>query len=138
MPIRDPEERRAYHREWKRKRREDWFAGKKCVKCGSAEKLELDHIDRTTKVSHNIWSWTEERRLAEIAKCQVLCEQCHQAKTTSERIAHGTLARYTNGCRCEPCRAHKVMRRKLEKRRAAARKRARNGSGPAEAEPQGN
>ena len=73
-----------YQREWVAKRRADFFKDKKCVQCGSTERLELDHIDRETKESHSIWSWSEVRRLAEIAKCQVLCHECHRLKTRKE------------------------------------------------------
>lgn len=75
------DKKREYDREWVRKRRATFFAGKCCVKCGSTESLELDHIDPAEKVSHAIWSWREERRLAEAAKCQVLCYKCHKKKT---------------------------------------------------------
>jgi hypothetical protein len=43
--------------------------------------LELDHVDPALKVSHRVWSWARERREAELAKCQVLCHDCHVAKT---------------------------------------------------------
>lgn len=104
------ETKRAYQREWVRKRREAFFEGKTCVKCGSTERLELDHIDRSTKVSHNIWSWSESRREVELAKCQVLCYDCHKAKSVAESIQwlgvaqHGTQSKYTLGCRCDACR----------------------------------
>jgi 5-methylcytosine-specific restriction endonuclease McrA len=75
---------RDYQRTWIARRRAEWFADKQCVRCGSVEKLRLDHIDAKTKVrrmDHAIWSWSLERREAEIAKCQVLCEECHKLKT---------------------------------------------------------
>lgn len=79
------EEKRAYDREWMRKRREDWFsANGPCVDCGSWERLEIDHVDRSTKVSHRIWSWSEKRRLEELAKCAVRCHTCHRKKTNPE------------------------------------------------------
>ncbi len=73
-----------YQREWIAKRRNDYFKDKYCVKCGSVEKLELDHIDYNNKTTHRIWSWSEERRLKEIEKCQVLCHNCHREKTIEE------------------------------------------------------
>ena len=85
MPYIDRETQRAYQRAWRAKRRSDFFAGKVCARCGSAENLELDHIDRTTKVSHAIWSWSEARRQAELAKCQVLCAECHKDKTQADQ-----------------------------------------------------
>jgi 5-methylcytosine-specific restriction endonuclease McrA len=83
MPYKDPEVQRNYCRQWVAKRRADYFADKACVKCGSKDRLELDHIDPAEKTHHAIWTWSEERRLAEIAKCQVLCYKCHKEKTAA-------------------------------------------------------
>ena len=92
MPIADPEARRKYQREWYAKRRADYLADKCCVRCGATVDLRLDHIDPKTKVSHSIWSWSQERRDAEIAKCQVLCEPCHKKKTVQgQEHAHGEM-----------------------------------------------
>jgi hypothetical protein len=78
--------------------------------CGSTSSLELDHIDRNTKVTHRIWSWSEARRNEEIAKCQILCEDCHQSKTVQQlselnslELVHGTRRGYDKGCRCNRC-----------------------------------
>lgn len=62
--------------------------GGKCVKCSSDNKLEFDHIDRSTKINHRIWTWGAVKRAAEIAKCQLLCQPCHIDKSTSEQVAH--------------------------------------------------
>jgi hypothetical protein len=86
MGYSNPDLQREFNRKWVAARRAAWFAGKQCVKCGSTESLELDHIDPATKVSHSIWSWTAERREAELAKCQVLCRKCHQEKSLTENI----------------------------------------------------
>ncbi len=50
--------------------------------CGSWNDLELDHINPETKVSHNIWSWSEKRRIKELKKCQPLCFGCHKKKSS--------------------------------------------------------
>ena|SRR6185312_966201 len=84
MPIADLRARREYHRRWSAARRAAAMAGASCVRCGSAARLELDHIDPSTKIDHKIWSWSKPRRLAELAKCQWLCHDCHRAKTTLE------------------------------------------------------
>lgn len=80
-----------------------------CRQCFSWDRLEVDHVDRTTKVGHKVWSWTPERRAAELAKCQVLCHDCHLKKTILERTPpHGSNGRYTSKkfrCRCNECRA---------------------------------
>jgi hypothetical protein len=84
MPYSDPAKQTEYQRQWMAKRRADWFEGKVCVECGAAGELDLDHKDPKKKVSHRIWSWSEERRLAELAKCRPLCIPCHEKKTTRE------------------------------------------------------
>lgn len=111
MPIADLEERRKYHREWRAKRRAEFFKGKCCIKCGGTDDLELDHIDPAEKTSHKIWTWSESRRLAEIAKCQILCRACHLVKTQSQKPIthgymvdrHGTNGMYRRGCKCGLC-----------------------------------
>ncbi|BCP02499.1 hypothetical protein MINTM018_52680 (plasmid) [Mycobacterium intracellulare] len=89
MPYRpssyDKETMRAYQRKWIADRRAAYFADKLCVQCGAAERLELDHIIPESKEHSAIWSWSQARRDAELKKCQVLCHDCHQAKTTEER-----------------------------------------------------
>lgn len=67
-----------------RARRAAFFAGKACARCGGVHQLELDHVERASKVHHAIWSWSQERREAELAKCQVLCRACHREKTRAE------------------------------------------------------
>lgn len=66
------------------KRRTAWFVENgPCVDCGSDENLRLDHKDASQKVSHRIWSWSDDRRLAELAKCVVRCYPCHIVKTNN-------------------------------------------------------
>lgn len=119
MPLKDKAARNEYSKKWVAKRRYDFFLGKSCATCGSTEKLQLDHIDRLKKTSHRIWSWCEPKRLAEIQKCQVLCEECHKVKTAKEvykPITHNDSG-YSRGCRCELCRAAHSERMKLRDRR---------------------
>jgi len=106
------EAKREYQREWMSVRRADWIASKGgiCAECGSTESLEIDHVDPTTKTTSvaTLWSRTEAVRLLELKKCQVLCETCHQAKTTrqfSVDSPHGTYGRYKKRCRCDECKA---------------------------------
>jgi hypothetical protein len=114
MPYADPAQQREYMRVWVARRRAAWFADKVCAWCGSDEQLELDHVDRSQKVDHRLWSWSQERREAELAKCQVLCHPCHLLKTELCRdnpsqvngLQHGTVTTYRKrGCRCGLCRA---------------------------------
>lgn len=84
MAYSDPERQREYQRLWMAERRAEYLADKRCVKCGSTEELEIDHIDSTKKVDHRIWSWSKERREVELKKCQVLCARHHLEKTCAE------------------------------------------------------
>lgn len=115
MPYADPDVQREYQRVRVARIRAEWLADKCCVKCGSKDKLHVDHIDPRTKVSHRIWSWSAPRRAEELAKCQVLCKDCHKEKSIEElrtHPAHGTQKRYahwTEPCRCEACtEAHRA------------------------------
>lgn len=76
--------KRKYQRKWTAARRAAFYAGKRCEFCGSRENLELDHKDPKQKVSHRIWNWSAARREVEIAKCQILCEDCHKEKTKED------------------------------------------------------
>ena len=96
------------------------MADKFCVRCGSTESLEVDHIDPALKVTHSVWSWSIPRRDIELAKCQVLCTVCHKAKTKAQRPipAHGTVSRYSSKawkCRCDLCRKANAERGALNK-----------------------
>lgn len=85
MPYADPDQQREYQRLWVQRRRDDWFLNNgPCVDCGTWESLELDHVDRTLKISHKIWTWSDARRLPELAKCVARCEPCHAKKSGSE------------------------------------------------------
>lgn len=109
-------------------RRLQWFLENgPCVVCGSSENLELDHIVPEEKVSHNIWSWSYEKRIEELNKCQVLCHQCHLKKTSEWRasflVCDGvkTSNYYKYKCRCEQCRyAANSKRSEKRARRLAA------------------
>ena len=117
-------EQQKYQREWCAKRRAEFLADKSCVVCGTKQRLEVDHIDPALKVSHNVWSWSPERRATELAKCQVLCNQHHKEKTRAQRPVpeHGTISRYggIHKCRCDACRKANAERKK----RNEAKKRA--------------
>jgi 5-methylcytosine-specific restriction endonuclease McrA len=81
MPYRSLALRRRYGRTWLADRRAAWLKEHGPCRCGSWEQLEVDHIDPAQKVDHRLWSWSKERRDAELAKCQVLCHTCHLDKT---------------------------------------------------------
>jgi len=127
MPAgKNREKYNAYMREYMRK----WMAdrhekavnqlGGKCVQCGSMEKLEFDHIvrgsqDPRTRGGRGImWTFSEERLQAELAKCQLLCHDCHFKKTTEENIRLGRKVDHGGGltgkrnCYCPLCKPLKV------------------------------
>lgn len=118
MPYADPDKQREYMRKWIHDRRVAWFADKFCIWCGGRERLELDHIDPSLKVTHRIWSWAEAKREVELAKCRVLCRPCHMYKsmwldnpTYLNGFKHGTRSMYQkHKCRCEECRAWQSAR----------------------------
>jgi ketosteroid isomerase-like protein len=74
-----------------------------CVKCGESDPvvLEFNHLDPATKTA-NICDMIHFRvfpariRL-EMAKCEVLCANCHQRHTTRQSLAHYKLGFGENG-----------------------------------------
>lgn len=125
MPYKDRAAQTNYQSKWMQERREAWLLKYgPCVLCGSWDNLEVDHIDRTIKVDHRVWSWSEQRRSEELSKCQVLCHSCHRAKTNIECYpnthrngvaigAHGTTTNYRRGCRCAECTLAKSCYKKM-------------------------
>lgn len=133
--MRNKENYNAYQREYQKNRyslrRNNALEalGGKCKVCGSKENLELDHINRDEK-SFNIsrlWSIAEEDYNKELAKCQVLCNGCHEKKTredlgqVSAKDTHGTISssRY---CKCALCREAKNAYSRVYKREWRKRK----------------
>lgn len=58
-----------------------------CVKCGSTENLEIDHIDRSSKeidIARCLSGIKESKLKQELDKCQLLCQKCHNYKTFHE------------------------------------------------------
>lgn len=115
MPYKDPEKQRAFQAAHLAARRALWISENGPCACGSFDRLEVDHIDPATKTMQPgaIWSRRAEVRERELSLCQVLCHDCHQAKTSAAYAAqpppdHGTLARYKSRrypCGCTQCLA---------------------------------
>jgi hypothetical protein len=114
MPSSDPNYAKEYMRgRYQRRKREAIETlGGRCVRCGSKDNLEVDHIDRSKKEFpfSRMYALSQERFDAELAKCQLLCNSCHVQKTIEERghnkrTEHGTYVCYRYaGCRCDLCR----------------------------------
>jgi 5-methylcytosine-specific restriction endonuclease McrA len=113
-----------YMRDRRRKRKAALIdmCGGECMDCGSTERLEFDHVDPLTKVkevsSAKMLDGPMARVLEEVAKCRLLCHDCHRLKTVRcgetggghNKIinpAHGTAAQYNWGCRCDDCKLWK-------------------------------
>lgn len=91
MPIKDKYVRTEYQREWARRRRErnrklvqDYKVEKGCADCGyngHHAALEFDHIS-DNKVQNVATLMGKEKALwEEIAKCEVVCSNCHSIRT---------------------------------------------------------
>lgn len=81
-----------YHRKWKARRTEllrIWKHAAGCAECGfrgHPAALEFDHVQGTklnhvSKLSTHAW----ETIMAEIAKCDVVCANCHRLRTLARR-----------------------------------------------------
>lgn len=127
MPTRDKEKYNAYMREYMYKRyykiRQEMLdeLGGQCVKCGSKERLEIDHKDPNSKVIELTDSHSEQLYKEELVKCQLLCRKCHEDKSIKEkghnRAQHGTITMYTHHkCRCIECsEVNRILSRKYKK-----------------------
>ncbi len=105
----------AYHREWRAKRMA-WCRsqlGDSCIQCGSIDRLEIDHIDASTKTFEIGRGLCKPLAViqSELRKCQLLCFACHQHKTKTLDLPvakHGSPRMYNHHkCRCEQCRQWK-------------------------------
>jgi len=113
MPYKDKQKRIEYQAARSRQRRIEAIKllGSKCVRCQSSESLEIDHINPDTKTLNwaKMYGASEQRFLAELAKCQLLCKTCHIEKSIKEQgfqpRRHGRESMYRHGCRCDLCRA---------------------------------
>lgn len=106
---------RVYHlkRYYKRKNEIISLLGGKCNKCGSVERLEIDHKNPDDKIFSVtlLLSFSKQRVNEEIKKCQLLCKKCHIEKNILEagnkpsKDNHGSLSCYQHQrCRCRLCK----------------------------------
>jgi 5-methylcytosine-specific restriction endonuclease McrA len=73
---------------WRRKVMDRFKVRKGCASCGYNSHpyaLEFDHIDPATKRMKisDMYCYSWKRVKVELAKCQVLCGNCHNIKTIS-------------------------------------------------------
>jgi hypothetical protein len=111
----------AYMKRWYDRRHAEAVAalGGHCARCPTTEDLQFDHIDPAVKTMEiaRMWTASEKRFRAELAKCQLLCRPHHLDKTLAERGlqrgkgTHGTAAayRYCGPPRCQECRQAKSV-----------------------------
>ena len=108
---------RKYMAERRARRRRDLIAllGGACVRCGTADDLDFDHIDATTcsfRVSGRGLDKPWAVLLEEVAKCQLLCGPHHWEKTLSagevETVDHGGGVSGKRNCPCKPCKDKKA------------------------------
>jgi len=93
----DYEYNRRNHRRWADKKltwqkdRAAWVrqlkAGRTCTDCGGSfppEAMHWDHLPGTLKlgeISNNMTKWSRKLIVAEIAKCELVCANCHAIRT---------------------------------------------------------
>lgn len=114
MPLKGAA-KKAYQLAWISKRRQQWIDDNgPCAQCKGDIDLEVDHIDPKDKHLNpsQLWSLAPDNlvRVAELAKCQVLCRQCHLAKTATYRQdnqVHGLWMYTKYKCKCNVCTAAK-------------------------------
>lgn len=82
---------RQYQLAWIKRRRQDWInTNGPCVRCSSWDDLEVDHRNHEEKLYNvsSLWALapTNPKRVSELEKCQVLCADCHGAKTAQSAV----------------------------------------------------
>ena len=88
MPYKNKADANAYMkrhmlaRYYRKKQKMIDMLGGKCTNCGTDKNLEFDHIDPLQKsfTIGKLWSLAWEKVLKELAKCRLLCEDCHAAR----------------------------------------------------------
>ena len=99
---------KEYHRAYyhKRRARIHEYLGGVCAVCGTTENLEVDHLDPKEKIFNIAHRLSVKNIKDELAKCQLLCKQCHAKKTAKENEGwtHGTIYGWMKKkCTCEIC-----------------------------------
>ena len=109
-------DRRLYWSNYNLKRREEHrqilisFLGGRCIKCGSTDRLEFDHVDPLTKlfsIGANLAS-SIDKLMIEIKKCQLLCHDCHEDRHNKKEVEHGNGVAGKHHCKCILCRTKRT------------------------------
>jgi hypothetical protein len=96
-------ERAAMYQERQRQRRREWMDELKsgpCADCGLTFPpvcMDFDHLgdDKTQIVSRLVYGNASNARvLAEVAKCELVCSNCHRIRTFIERKQCGAPRKY--------------------------------------------
>ena len=63
------------------------YLGGKCSMCPSSMNLDIDHIkphEKTFTLSNKVLKLPDKELVKELLKCQLLCKNCHKAKTRGD------------------------------------------------------
>jgi len=105
-------------RYYRRKQQAIQQLGGICVRCGSKDKLEFDHIDPEEKnftIGSILNGVAEDRLQVELLKCQLLCYDCHKEKHKTNPVC-GTAWSYHKGCRCSDCKQANTYTQRVYRR----------------------
>lgn len=84
---------KEYHQKYYANRKQEYvdLLGGRCIKCGSKDNLEFDHIDKNSRkfIIIKILKRKKEIVLKELKKCQLLCSICHRKKSGKENQCGG-------------------------------------------------
>jgi hypothetical protein len=93
MPYRDLNKRRSYFRKEHKRKLEilNTFKDKPCMDCGGSfppECMDFDHRPGEVKVLQVslMARYNLDKMLAEIAKCDLICSNCHRIRTKNRII----------------------------------------------------
>lgn len=103
----------TYMRQRRRARKDEYFADKVCLWCGSDQRLTLRYGGPEPVDLSTIWDWPQDRREDVLTHCVVLCRpHWHQAVQiawrSSRPVIHGLSGSYQRGCQCAVCNQSKL------------------------------